>query len=185
MVKKSAAPSGFTLIEMLIVLAIIGLLITIAVVALNTTQKRTRDMKRISDMTNLQTALELYYDSNATFPALTTASTWSDVQVALKAHTDKLPLPPSPTDEVYVYMVDGANNNQRYVIGATLEDEAHKVFAEDVDDLFGSSTSQAGAGVYQTPGWDLVTSQSDVAALDGTGVVNCGDPVYCRFREAQ
>ncbi len=52
---------GFTLIELLVVVAIIGLLSTLAVVALSTAREKTRDSKRLSDLRNIQTALELHY----------------------------------------------------------------------------------------------------------------------------
>ena len=53
---------GFTLIELLVVIAIIGLLATIAVVALNSARTSSRDAKRIADVRQVQTGLELYYN---------------------------------------------------------------------------------------------------------------------------
>jgi general secretion pathway protein G len=53
---------GFTLIELLVVIAIIGLLSTLAVVALNSARQKARDSKRIADIKQIQTALELYYN---------------------------------------------------------------------------------------------------------------------------
>jgi len=53
---------GFTLIELLVVIAIIGLLSTLAVVALNNARMKSRDAKRVSDVKQIQTALELYYN---------------------------------------------------------------------------------------------------------------------------
>ncbi len=61
---------GFTLIELLIVVAIIGLLSTLAVVSLGSARVKARDSKRLADLKQLQTALELYYtDQNAYPPA--------------------------------------------------------------------------------------------------------------------
>ncbi len=60
---------GFTLIELLVVIAIIGLLSTLAVVALNSARKKSRDAKRISDVKQLQTALELYFNDQNSYPA--------------------------------------------------------------------------------------------------------------------
>jgi len=59
---------GFTLIELLVVIAIIGLLATLSVVALNNARQKSRDAKRVSDIKQIQTALELYYVDNNAYP---------------------------------------------------------------------------------------------------------------------
>lgn len=59
---------GFTLIELLIVIAIIGLLSTLAVVALVNARAKGRDAKRMTDLKQVQTALELYYNDNEAYP---------------------------------------------------------------------------------------------------------------------
>lgn len=60
---------GFTLIELLVVVAIIGLLSTLAVVALGNARVKARDAKRLSDLKQIQTALELYYTDNSSYPS--------------------------------------------------------------------------------------------------------------------
>ena len=50
---------GFTLVELLVVVAIIGLLSTMAVVSLNGIRERARDTKRISDIDAIQKSMEL------------------------------------------------------------------------------------------------------------------------------
>ena len=59
---------GFTLIELLVVIAIIGLLSTLAVVALNSARQKARDAKRVADVKQIQTALELYFNSSSGYP---------------------------------------------------------------------------------------------------------------------
>ncbi len=57
---------GFTLIELLVVIAIIALLSTMITVAMGNARLKARDSKRMSDLKQIQTALELYYtDANA------------------------------------------------------------------------------------------------------------------------
>ena len=59
---------GFTLIELLVVIAIIGLLSTLAVVALGSARLKARDSKRLGDLKQIQTALELYYTDQNAYP---------------------------------------------------------------------------------------------------------------------
>lgn len=59
---------GFTLVELLVVIAIIGLLSTLAVVALGSARSKARDARRISDIKQIQTALELYQADQGTYP---------------------------------------------------------------------------------------------------------------------
>ncbi len=62
---------GFTLIELLVVIAIIGLLSSVVLASLNSARQKSRDARRIADMVQIRTALELYYDSNRAYPPIT------------------------------------------------------------------------------------------------------------------
>ncbi len=65
---------GFTLIELLVVIAIIGLLSTLAVVALNSARQKSRDSKRVADVKQMQTALELFFADQNLYPAAASAT---------------------------------------------------------------------------------------------------------------
>ncbi len=66
--KLNRHETGFTLIELLVVIAIIGLLSTLAVVSLNNARQKSRDAKRVADIKQTQTALELYYADKNGYP---------------------------------------------------------------------------------------------------------------------
>jgi prepilin-type N-terminal cleavage/methylation domain-containing protein len=66
---------GFTLVELLVVISIIGLLSTLAVVSLGSARSRARDARRISDIRQIQTALELYFADQGIYPVATPAIT--------------------------------------------------------------------------------------------------------------
>ena len=58
---------GFTLVEILIVIGIVGLILTIVVIALNGKQEQIRDAKRISDINALHDALEVVKNQVGTY----------------------------------------------------------------------------------------------------------------------
>lgn len=62
---------GFTLIELLVVIAIIALLSTLAVVALGSARQKSRDAKRLADVKQMSTALELYFTDQNAYPTAT------------------------------------------------------------------------------------------------------------------
>ncbi len=55
---------GFTLLELLIVIAIIGILVSIGVVSYSAAQKKSRDSRRMGDVKAIQNAWEQYYSDN-------------------------------------------------------------------------------------------------------------------------
>lgn len=59
---------GFTLIELLIVIAIIGVLAAVIVASLLVAKEKARDTKRISEIKEIQTALESYYTDHGQYP---------------------------------------------------------------------------------------------------------------------
>ena len=67
---------GFTLIELLVVIAIIGLLSSIVLVSMQGARAKARDARRYQELTQLQTAIELYYAKNESYPS-TGGAWWS------------------------------------------------------------------------------------------------------------
>lgn len=59
---------GFTLIELMVVVLIIGLLASAVVLNVNKSRKQGRDAKRISDLNTVASALESYYADKHQYP---------------------------------------------------------------------------------------------------------------------
>jgi general secretion pathway protein G len=111
---------GFTLIELLVVIAIIGLLSTLAVVALNNARQKSRDAKRVSDIKQVQTALELYYNDANSYPAALTPVTGS-ISYGGTTYMAIVPGNPSPKNDgdcpdiEYTYTQDSSGSSYHIV----------------------------------------------------------------------
>ncbi len=79
------ASKGFTLIELLVVISIIGILSSFAVVSLNDARAKARDALRKGDMSQIRTAINLYYDNNQAYPI---CSHWNDTRPDFGATPD-------------------------------------------------------------------------------------------------
>ncbi len=65
---RSAFRRGFTLIELMIVIVILGVLMGTILPRLTGAQSRARDTGRIADLNTIAQALETYYDDNGQYP---------------------------------------------------------------------------------------------------------------------
>ncbi|NCN99571.1 prepilin-type N-terminal cleavage/methylation domain-containing protein [Candidatus Falkowbacteria bacterium] len=118
--------SGFTLIELLVVIAIIGLLSTLSILSLNTARARARDAKRVADVKQIQTALEMYFNDAGIYPSAATSG--SPVLYGSNTYLAAIPTPPTPAndgscttpDPAYTYVQDGsgASYHITYCLGA-------------------------------------------------------------------
>lgn len=61
---KNIKNSGFTLLELLVVVAIIGILASITMIAISDSQNKSKDSRIKSQIVNLRRVTEIYYTSN-------------------------------------------------------------------------------------------------------------------------
>ncbi|MCR4274960.1 MAG: prepilin-type N-terminal cleavage/methylation domain-containing protein [Candidatus Campbellbacteria bacterium] len=123
---------GFTLIELLVVIAIIGILSSVVLASLNSAREKSRDAKRVSDVKNVQLALELYFDSCGQYPdaLLATANNGCPTGVAFGDYLSAMPA--DPLGGVYQYTGLDASCTS-YHIGTVLEQTGHQVLSSDSD----------------------------------------------------
>jgi prepilin-type N-terminal cleavage/methylation domain-containing protein len=69
---------GFTLVELLVIISIIGFLAALTLVALSSARIKSRDARRVSDIRQIISGLELYFNSCNSFPVEATAITIGD-----------------------------------------------------------------------------------------------------------
>jgi prepilin-type N-terminal cleavage/methylation domain-containing protein len=68
---------GFTIIELLIVIVVIGILAALVLNAFGNIQERARDTERKTDINSIHTQLELYYADSTSYPNGTTKAALS------------------------------------------------------------------------------------------------------------
>jgi len=118
---------GFTLIELLVVISIIGFLSTLAVVALKNSRMKARDARRMAELKQIRTALNLYFDSNPSgYPARTrscsAACTAADLGTALGCSVANWTTLTTDLDP-YIKLPDDPMNTRPYCYGYDSEGE--------------------------------------------------------------
>lgn len=114
--KQHLPKNGFTLLELLVVISIIGILIAMGMAAFGTAQRRGRDAKRRADLQSIQKAQEQYYAENTSYLV------WGDQTCAGAVGTSMQSIPTDPkSDATYYYWCHSLAEG--YCIEAALEDD--------------------------------------------------------------
>ena len=131
---------GFTLIELLIVIAIIGVLASIILASVSSARQKSRDARRLTDIKQIQNALELYYDSQVSeYPLASTTcdDTYANglEELVTGGFIPTVPRDPLPnaggTLKCYFYTTNDTSPRKAYHLGAMLEDTANPALASD------------------------------------------------------
>lgn len=115
--------SGFTIVELLVVIVVIGILAAVTVVAYGNVSLKARDNVRKSDIASIMKAMELYYIDNGQYPVISPNGTtnaslnpawvisgdasWSVLQ-------SQLPVNTIPTDPSRMANVDPRYSSANY-----------------------------------------------------------------------
>ncbi len=72
--KSLRRQKGFTVVELLIVIVVIGILVSLVLIGYGTTQAKSRDNKRLTDAKAIELALESYRSQNTDYPPSNTTT---------------------------------------------------------------------------------------------------------------
>ncbi|MBI2051957.1 prepilin-type N-terminal cleavage/methylation domain-containing protein [Candidatus Roizmanbacteria bacterium] len=117
---------GFTLLELMIVIVILGVLSSLITGNFLNSLKKGRDAQRKADLGNIQKALEMYYEDNRAYP--TSLAFGGQLcypgqnGCSTKIYMQKLPNDPKPGIN-YVYKIDPDGGGVYYQLYACLEND--------------------------------------------------------------
>jgi prepilin-type N-terminal cleavage/methylation domain-containing protein len=136
---KTLTQHGFTIIEMLVVVVIIGILLSLLFVTHAGISQKERNTERQRDISELRDEIESYYSQNNKYPTLDelNSSQWrnsnmkgAEREILRDPHGRSYMLATKPATNVYAYAVTSASgmpcDNQKadctqYTLTATLE----------------------------------------------------------------
>jgi general secretion pathway protein G len=133
-IKSFKKQGGFTLLELLIVIVIIGILALLIIPNITSAPKKARDTKRKTDITTVRKALEEYFVNNNVYPgtagdaATVLAGNAAGTATTGPLTTGTAPImkavpvdPKNVAPNTYVYTP--ANSNSTYTLTACLEND--------------------------------------------------------------
>lgn len=138
---KQSKQSGFTILEMLLVVVVIGLLVAIIFSTIAGVRRNERNQERRRDIQDVYQQLEAYYVEDAKYPTLADMNSTSWLAVNMKTLNKESLRDPSsksydlvatPMKDAYAYQVTAADGTAcdnitkpcaHYTLTATLEGE--------------------------------------------------------------
>jgi general secretion pathway protein G len=140
--KKHSKKSGFTMIELLVVIVILGILSVIGLGSFSASQQKARDSRRKTDLRTIGDALEVYYNDKGGYPSsasglilgcgaaaqetCTPGGIWENSD---NSTTYMVQIPTDPSGGMYYYISDGTY----YQIYARLENDRDRDVPTDVN----------------------------------------------------
>ena len=164
---------GFTLIELMIVVVILGVLMSTVLPKLTGAQARARDTGRIADLGNISAALTTYYDDNGLFPGVGNTTTNANFTSNCLDETDADPdevgqkiaiylegnkVPKDPQVNANAYLCDGNVKGRYWYAPLTKDGIANNAYILCAD-----------METYQK-------ANTDVGSGGGTDIVSGTDP---------
>jgi general secretion pathway protein G len=150
MIKKRYLKSnlGFTLIEIVVVIAIMAVLTVVIYASFSGAKAQSRDQERITNISSIQLALETYYNQKHKYP--------ENLSLLTPLYINKIPTPPSGSpsgsDYSYNYVPIGVTLGicSSYHLWTKLETNNINLSSKKGFSSITSSTACAGVATYPT-----------------------------------
>lgn len=148
---------GFSLIELMVVIAIIGILATAGISMYGTYQAKARDTKRVSNLNSLTIWLQGYYTDKSEYPAPQNWTCLSDnnwtVNDALKSYYDNKNIPLDPQKQRTAWDCS--------IAGSPVYKQLSKDWVANTAYVLGSNVEVKSSANYKYTAWSNVTYEDE------------------------
>lgn len=128
MISLKKRNQGFTIVELLIVIVVIGILALLVITTYSGIQSKARNSQRQTDVASIQTQLEAFYSQNGYYPSLANMNSDSWRQTNMKSLDDESLIDPSNTTASKTLIAAPAARSYAYAVtnssGASCESDA-------------------------------------------------------------
>lgn len=123
MISLKKRNSGFTIVELLIVIVVIGILALLVVTTYSGIQAKARNSKRSSDIATIQTQLEAFFQNSGHYPSLTDMNSASWLSTNMKSLDTGALIDPSNPNQSKT-LVDSTSPSKQYGYAVRASDDS-------------------------------------------------------------